>query len=361
MQKIFLTPGPSQTHANLDQYLRQAMELGVCSISHRSAAYKKIHERATLGLRQLVEIPDSHEVLFFASATEIWERLIQNLSAQTSFHFVNGSFSERFFSMGKELQQLGVKQDLPLNEAAIFAPEAIPAHTDLINFTHNESSTGVLQPLEVVYQYADAFPEALITLDVVSSFPYTEIDFSRVDACYFSVQKGMGLPAGLGVLILSRRAVARAKTLQTMGRSIGSYHNFVDMANKAAEFQTPETPNVLGIYLLACVCEAMNAQGIANIRAAMLQKSTMLYETIAEVQGLSPFVQALPFRSPTVIVANTASPSHKWIEALATQHFEIGDGYGIFKGKQIRIANFPTTSVETMAQVCGLLRVGLRD
>ena len=75
--------------------------------------------------------------------------------------------------------------------------------------------------------------EKLVALDCVSALPYADIPVDKVDAVYFSVQKGFGMPAGLGVLILSPAAVAKAATIEEAGISTGSYHSFASWAKKA--------------------------------------------------------------------------------------------------------------------------------
>lgn len=355
---LYFTPGPSQLYPTVAGHIQTALANDICAISHRSAAYKNLHQHTVEMLRALLNIPQSHQILFFASATEIWERLIQNCVSQQSVHFVNGSFSERFFSIAQELQRPCSKIEAAWGEGFIFDAEVrrvLVTHRtlDLLNFTHNESSTGVMQPLSVVYEYAAANPTALVSLDVVSSIPFAEVDFEKIDATYFSVQKGFGLPAGLGVLIASERVLEKAISLENQGVSTGSYHRFSQMWKKATQFQTVETPNILGIYLLGKVAEDMLNKGIDKIRTETREKAARIERFFHEKGNYSFYVKNKDFRSPTVITVDTLRPSAETIDFFKQKGCIIGDGYERNKGKQIRIANFPTHSLEDVVDLLG--------
>ncbi len=186
--------------------------------------------------------------------------------------------------------------------------------------------------------------------------PYANLDFSVIDSLYFSVQKGFGVPAGLGVWIYNQKMIEKAKTLQTKGKSVGTYHSLLELDKYAQDNQTPETPNVLAIYVLGKVAEAMNKKGIDIIRRETDYKAELLYHTLEQCKFLSPFITEKSQRSKTVIVANVEKgTSSDVIAFLEKKGIIIGKGYGNFKDSQIRIANFPTHSKELMEQVADFL------
>lgn len=91
------------------------------------------------------------------------------------------------------------------------------------------------------------------------------------------MQKGFGLPPGLCVLILSPKAIKKARKMQKSGEVIGSYHSLVKLVEKTREFQTTQTPNILGIYLLGCVVRDFLKVGILDLRKRIDQQAQMLY------------------------------------------------------------------------------------
>ncbi|WP_333820027.1 aminotransferase class V-fold PLP-dependent enzyme [Ohtaekwangia sp.] len=343
--KINFTPGPSQLYFTVEDHVRAAFRDGIPSISHRSKQYEAIYKKAADGLRTLLGLPANYHVLFTGSANEIWERIVQNLVEESSLHFVNGSFSKRFFEIAQLLNKKPIKIEVPMGQG-FNSSVVVPAGVELIGVTHNETSTGVCQPPEFIYNLRAQRPDALIAVDAVSSLPYPDFDYNKVDSVFFSVQKGFGLPAGLGVWLVNDRCIAKAEQLLAKGISIGSFHSIPSLYTHALKNQNPETPNVLGIYLLAEVVDDMIRRGISTIRKETEYKATLLYQALENHSLLKPFVQDKSLRSKTVIVADCGEHTEKITQLLISKGMQPGDGYGSFKKTQLRFANFPTHSKE---------------
>lgn len=325
--------------------MKVAFREGIPSLSHRSKKFSIIYEETVDGLRELLSLPSDYHLYFTGSATEIWERTIQNLVEQNSFHLVNGSFSRRFYEIAQQLNKNPAKHEVSAGMGFDIAP-SIPSEMELIAVTHNETSTGVSMPLPVIAGFKGTNPAALLVVDAVSSLPYPTFDYSMLDSVFFSVQKGFGLPAGLGVWIVNDRCVSRAEQLLSRGISIGSYHNIPSLHTHAVKFQTPETPNVLGIYLLSKVVADMVRRGINTIRKETDYKAALLYQTLDKHAHWKPFVKDRNMQSKTVIVADTGEYTGTITKALLEKGIQPGDGYGASKKSQLRFANFPTHSKE---------------
>ncbi|MBX2900391.1 MAG: aminotransferase class V-fold PLP-dependent enzyme [Cyclobacteriaceae bacterium] len=350
---VNFTPGPSQLYFTVEGHARKAFREGVPSLSHRSAAFEKIYSHATEGLKALLQIPAGFQILFAASATEIWERSIQNLVAESSLHFVNGSFSKRYFEIATQLGKHALKTEVPAGQGfAGYTPVGSP---ELIALTHNETSTGVALPLDFIHAFRNHHPEALVVVDAVSSLPYPKFDFDKIDSLFFSVQKAFGLPAGLGVWIVNEKCIARAEHLQSKGIPIGTYHNLPTLVANAKKNQTPETPNVLSIYLLAQVVEDFNKKGVEAIRKETDYKAALLYHTLQKHPIVKPFVTEARVQSQTVLVAHTGTATEEISKFLIRHGLQPGDGYGENKKTQLRFANFPTHSKETYELLVDLL------
>lgn len=352
MRKTFFTPGPAQLFPTVEKHIHTAIEEQIGSISHRSQAFMDIHKATVEKLRSFLGFSGEHVVFFHSSATEIWERLLQNGVEQKCFHYVNGAFSQRFFSFSQQLHiPKIIKEQAEWGQSFSYDPKLIPPDVEMINFTHNESSTGVMMPLEKARIIREAFPETILTLDMVSSIPYGNVDWKVWDAVYFSVQKGMGLPAGLGVLILNQKCLKKAEYLHAKGKVIGTYHSFLSQFEKYQKHQTVETPNILGIYLLGAVLADMEKIGLATIQTETERKAAKVFETIQVKEGVSFFVSDSLVRSPTVITVHTGEQTSSLIKYLADKGLIVGSGYGKLKSSQIRIANFPAISFEEMERL----------
>lgn len=343
--KVNFTPGPSQLYFTVEDHARCAFREGIPSLSHRSTKFEGIYRETVEGLTELLGLPPGYSVLFTSSATEVWERIIQNLVAERSFHCVNGSFSRRFYEIAVQLSRNALKLEAePGNGfAESFRIDDAP---ELIALTHNETSTGVCTPVDVIYGLREKNPGALIAVDAVSSLPYPQFDYHRVDTVFFSVQKAFGLPAGLGVWLVNDKCLETADALLSRGISVGSYHTLQSLYSHAKKFQTPETPNVLGIYLLSKVVQDLLRRGINMIRKETEYKAALLYQTLEAHSFIRPFVTDPALRSRTVIVADCGERTQEIATALMQIGIQPGDGYGPFKKSQLRFANFPTHSKE---------------
>ncbi|HEU5291514.1 MAG TPA: aminotransferase class V-fold PLP-dependent enzyme [Cyclobacteriaceae bacterium] len=341
--KINFTPGPSQLYFTVEDHIKKAFRDGIPSLSHRTKEFESISKDATDGLRELLNVPTNYQLVFCASATEIWERIIQNLVEENSHHLVNGAFSKKFFETATQLNKKASKTGV--NQGEGFEEIDIPS-TELIALTQNETSTGVSMPVEVINSFRDKNPTALIAVDAVSSLPYPAFDYSKIDSVFFSVQKGFGLPAGLGIWMVNERCIAKAETLLSKGLSIGSYHSLPSLISMAKKNQTPETPNVLGIYLLSKIVQDMLRRGIQIIRKETEYKAAILYQTLSTHPALKPFIKDERWRSKTVVVAECGDQTEKVTKHLLQKAMQPGDGYGGAKTHQLRFANFPAHSKE---------------
>ena len=338
------TPGPSQLYFTVKDHAVKAFRDGIPSISHRSKQFESIFIETTQGLRALLNLPSDYSIVFTGSASEIWERVIQNLVEQKSFHLVNGAFSKRFFEISQQLNKKSEIAEVP--EGQSFEEVSVPSGCELIAITHNETSTGVSLSIPFINSFRQLNPESIIAVDAVSSLPYPDFDYSKVDSVFFSVQKGFGLPAGLGVWMVNQRCIAKAGQLLSKGLSIGSYHSLPSLHSHANKNQTPETPNVLGIYLLGKVIQDLLQKGIYAIRKETEYKSAILYQVLEAHKIIKPFVGDKKHQSKTVIVADCGTRTNDLATYLLAKGLFPGEGYGEFKKQHLRFANFPAHSKE---------------
>lgn len=353
---LYFTPGPSGLYPTVPLHIQNALNEDVCAISHRSKKYEAIHKNTVQNLKDLLNIPEDFHIFFTGSATEVWDRIIENCVEEQSFHCVNGSFSKRFYETAKELNRQASKVEVEFGKGFNASDLDVPLGTELICLTHNETSAGVSMPISEIHKVKDMYPDSILVVDAVSSMPYPNFDYSKVDSVLFSVQKGFGMPAGLGVWIVNNRCIEKSEKLQARGRSIGTYHNLPSLLSKGLNNQTPETPNVLGIYLLGKVAGDMLVTGIDKIRTETDIKAKLLYDFIEGSSNFETFVKEISHRSQTVIVANTVIPSPQINKILEPHNMAIGTGYAKFKEQQVRIANFPAFSIENIERLIDKLK-----
>jgi phosphoserine aminotransferase len=355
MRNLFFTPGPTALYFTAEEHMKNAIREGVVSTSHRGQEFKSIYKECIDNLRDLMGIPSNFHILLTSSANEAWERLIQNCVDRTSFHLCNGPFATRFATISEQLGKKVHKLEIEEGKAPEVSDFKIDDDVELIGLCYNESGTGVALNNEIIESIRKENPDKLIAIDAVSAVPVYPVDFTQIDSLYFSVQKAFGLPAGLGVWIVNDKCVQKAINLKSEGKIIGSYHQLPEMVDRARDYQTHETPNILGVYTLAKVAADMLEKGILAIRREIDYKHAILNMAVEEHPDLSHFVQDSKARSKTVHVINTPFDNQKLIDFFKAKQMVIGTGYGKRKLEQVRIANFPTHSKEQMEMLVDLL------
>jgi len=273
--------------------------------------------------------------------------VLRNLVARRSLHFVHGAFAERFARTADEVGLAPVRVRSAWDRAPDPAAASAPDDVELIAVTHNETSTGMAWPLAEIASLRAAHPGALLAVDVTSSFGALATDWTTADVWFGSVQKCLGLPAGLGFMVVGPRALARARE-RGAARGVAAWQDLVALAGKMETGQTVETPNVLAIALLG---RRMARWDLAEIERATRRKAALVAS--ADLPW-TPFVADASWRSPTVHCMTVDDPAPWHARALAAE-FRLGRGYGDLRDRCVRIATFPAHSEQDVADLLAAL------
>jgi phosphoserine aminotransferase len=339
---ITFAPGPSKVYDAVPQYLQDAFAQGILSANHRSAVFMNLYRQTEQLFREKLQVPADFTLLFTSSATESWEIISQSLVEQSSYHLYSGSFGKKWLEYAQYIlpatqgQKLGANESIPVDQLQI-GPEV-----DLIAVTQNETANASQVPMSVLKALAARYPEKMIAVDTTSSMGGIALDFSLADVWYASVQKCFGLPAGLGILLLSGKAKEKVARKGERGR----YNSLSFMLENAASYQTHYTPNVLGIYLLFRVLQDLDP--IAQVDARLRKRMEILEQTISQSAAFQLLVDNPATRSTTVAAISGEEQAIVAIKKAAeTEGMQLGGGYGPLKASSFRIANFPAiTDVE---------------
>lgn len=352
---FYFTVGPTQEYPRFREFLADALVKDIHSISHRSPQFVDLFHSTTDSVRSLLRVSADRQVFFAGSATEWMERCVQNMSAERTLHFVSGTFAKRFYdfalAQGRDARKVDQKPDGSFDIADIPA-EFVP---EMIALTHNETSNGTQLSEDLFVQVRAAYPDALIALDIVSSAPVHPDAFTSADVLFFSVQKGFGMPAGLGVALVSPRAIARSAELAAQKNYTGAFHSFAKLSEYALKGNTVETPNVLAIHILDAIARDLSAGGIETLRAETTEKASLIRTALAASSETMLEDIAVPYQSQTVIVAKTPGGSKPLIDRLKGEGITIASGYGAMKDTHIRIGNFAAHTKADMERVAALL------
>lgn len=333
---ITFAPGPSKVYDSLPIYLNDAYQEGILSANHRSSAFMKLYQETEQLMRTKLHMPDDYKLLFTSSATENWEIISQSIVERASFHIYSGSFGKKWVEFAKHILPASTGLKIEANQSIDVPSLQIGEEFDLIAITQNETANASQVPMSVIEAIKAQFPEKMIAVDTTSSMAGIELDFSLADIWYASVQKCFGLPAGLGILILSPKAIEKSERKGERGR----YNSLSFMLENANGYQTHYTPNVLGIYLLNRVLK--DIPSIQQIDATLRSRMRRLENCIAETKTLRMLVDNAETRSTTVMgIAGTEELITQVKKDAEKAGMQMGGGYGPLKPTSFRIANFP--------------------
>ena len=326
-------PGPATIHSSIPSMVMDAYDTGILSINHRSPDFMELSFATKSQLRSQLNVPDDYGIIFISSATEAWEILSQSLTSNTSQHFFNGSFGLKWAHIAEGLGIDVIKSPFDINSS--LAIDQINSLAEWLCITACETSNGTMVDQNVLQELStQRLPHQLIAVDATSALGGVVMNFKLADYWFASCQKCLGLPAGLGLLIVSPAAIERGRSLAERAH----YNSFLNLVEHASKEQTHYTPNVLNIYLLWRTLAA--GPFIADTDHRLRDRAVDLNSIIESNKALDWLVSNASLRSPTVITLKTSDPEALKEKALA-QKMILGNGYGAWKDTTVRIANFP--------------------
>ncbi len=297
MQQHLFTPGP----VNVPHEVRQAGAAPM--VSHRSEPWFCLLEEITNRLKRLLGVREP-VILIPGSGTGALEALAVNLISPGDdvISFSCGVFGDRFREIASRTGAKMIPVDIPRGQG--FTGEdvqvALAEHpgAKAVLFTHNETSTGVVNPLE---EMASAVHEGgpIVLVDAVSSLGAMPCLPSQwgIDGLASCSQKGLLAPPGVAPVWLSERAWEATKT-----RSCPSYYFDLDLHRKYLEKKRPQnpfTPPVSLYYSLAASLRLLEEYGWEK-RFADTARLARTFEAACEAMGFELFVRDEHFRSPAL-------------------------------------------------------------
>ena len=280
---ITFYPGPSKVYSDVADYAAEAVRSGIVSLNHRSAGFMAIVQETMQLLHDKLSIPANYHIAFVSSATECWEIVAQSLTAEASLHPYGGAFGQKWAEYAYRIK-----------------PPTNLADADVLCIVQNETSNGTQVKMDALASFRSDF-SGLIAVDAVSSMAGIAFDWTLADVWFASVQKCFGLPAGLAVLIYSPAALAKAEAIGERDH----YNSLLFMHENFAKFQTPYTPNGLGIYCLMRVLRQVPP--IAEVNTITKRRATSWYSFFEQDMANSPFrllINDSAMQSDTVIAVS---------------------------------------------------------
>ena len=335
-------PGPVDVAPEVLQAIAQPM------IPHRSKEYEAIHRRAA-EKAQKVFYTQYRVFIGTHTGSGMQETGIRNLVQKDVLSTINGAFSKRWNDVavtnGKNADKLEVEWGTAVDPEAL--REALKKkHYEAVTIVHNETSTGVENPLkDLAAVVREVSPDTFILVDAVSSFAGSKIEMDAwdVDFILTSSQKCLALPPGLALAAVTDRCLEKAETVENRGW----YFDLLRMEKHRIKNSTAMTPAVGMVYGLDFQLDRILAEGLDERFARHAAMSQRVYDWSLE-NGMSPFADAA-CRSKTVATIN----NDRGMDIPALNKFlmekyqmRISNGYGDLKNKTFRIATMGETTMD---------------
>jgi len=343
-------PGPSKVHPEVLGFIQEAFSNGVVSINHRSERFEVLLKDTLQILHEQWNIPQDYTLYFISSATEAWEIVAQSLIKEKSLHLYNGAFGKKWAHYAHQIIPNAESFEFGLNDdLKSVASKLNTKDFDTLCLVQSETSNGTGQ--KICRSDFNLNEDAIIAVDATSTMGGINLPWLEADVWFASVQKCIGIPAGLGVLICSPKALERATQLNKKVH----YNDVLLMEENRKLFQTHYTPNVLSIYVLNKLAHTL--PNLTEIDQQTNEKTKLLSEFFSQknVFNLSFLVENPSVRLPTVFALKGEAIQIKKLQDLCLKNnIELGKGYGNWKDNTIRIANFPSHTLEDFQQLFNL-------
>ncbi|MFD1513818.1 pyridoxal-phosphate-dependent aminotransferase family protein [Halomarina rubra] len=367
---LLLNPGP----VPLSESVRTAMDGEM--VSHRSAEFEATYERAQDGLDEIFTAStlsgestgEGTSLVLNGTATMGMEMAVSNLVGPDDevVALVNGKFGRRFARIADRYAQVkrvevewGQSFDLDAVE------EAVTDDTALVTVVHNETSTGLLNPVSAIGDIT-ADHDALFVVDGVTSVggDVFRIDDWGVDVAITDGQKALAAPPGISAIFVTDRAaaVARERNEASDGEGIPFYSDMAWHLRKAESHQTPFTSAVPLFRALAVAVEEIHEEGMPNRIERHRRQAKAFQEGFAAL-GLDPFpeTEGPTVRSNTLTAMSLpesirGDDSTAFFDAVKERNVSISGGQAHLGGDIFRVSNMGNLTPDQIAR--GVRTVG---
>jgi len=290
---LLLNPGPVPVAREVREAMSEPM------VSHRSAEFEAVYERAQDHLDYVFEhsTPSGQStssggtsLVLNGTATMGMEAAVANLVGGRDDSdvvvVVNGKFGRRFARIADRhadtTTRVAFDWGEPVDVDAV--ADAVGPETDVVTMVHNETSTGLLNPVEAVGDVA-ADAGARYVVDGVTSIGGDEfrVDDWGVDVAITDAQKALAAPPGLSAMY-----VTEAVEPSLDGEAAPFYEDLDWHLRKAESDQTPFTSAVPLFRALAEAAANIREEGMPD-RIARHREQAAAFRDGFHGMGLESF------------------------------------------------------------------------
>lgn len=353
MEQNLRTPGPTP----LPDAVREAQARPM--VDHRGTEFSAMLRETSAGIAEL--IGTSGEIfLLTGSGTGAMEAAVVNtLSPGDRVLVVSiGAFGDRFAKVatvfGADVARLDFEWGSPANAGVLAAHLADTAPYKAVLITHNETSTGVTNPLRDLAGAIRGAPgEPLLIVDGISglgAMPF-EMDAWGVDLVVSASQKAWMASPGIAIAAVGPRARAAGEA----ARIPRLYWDFAEARTFAELGQTPWTPAISVLFGLHV--------GVARLRQEGTTRTWARHAAIAA--GVAAGMEEAGLRLVAAPEHRSATVTSAWLPdglewgpfnaAMRAAGLVVAGGQGKWAGKILRFGHMGDVGIGEMAQALEIM------
>jgi len=351
-------PGPTPLPERVVRSMNRPM------IDHRGPEFAAILAEITAGAKRVFKTKNDL-LLLTSSGTGGLESAVANLVSPGDevVAALCGNFGERFAALaaayGANVVRLEFEWGQPVDPDDLKVVLQRHPKAQVVLLTHNETSTGLTNPLRELAQTARS-AERVVVVDGVSSISSIDIETDSwgVDVAVSGSQKGWMAPPGIALVSVSERAWAQ----QAKARSPRFYFDWKEAKNWAEKGMTPFTPAVPVAFALQEGLRMLQEEGLNKVyeRHQRLARAT---QAGLQALGFQLFAQD-GYRSNTVTSA--VPPPGLDVAALRSlldtkYGVVIAGGQGKMTGKMVRVGHLGAVAEGDVVQVIWAMEQALEE
>lgn len=225
---------------------------------------------------------------------------------------------------------------------------------EAVTVTHNETSTGVLNPLKDIARVVKKY-DKLLFVDAVSSMGAADIkvDDWGIDIVFSSSQKAFGVPPGLAIGAVSDRVLELSRNMSNKGWYFDLYNYYKVQKEKKSTPSTPPIPQIMGLNV---VLKKIKILGKDKWLKMYMERAEKIRKGVREI-GLDIFARK-GYESPTIttIYSPKGVNGVKIYEEMRRRGFELAKGYGKIRDITFRIGHMGYIRDEDIIEMLETLR-----
>lgn len=347
MHKKLFIPGPVEVRKEVLEKMATSM------IGHRSKEASELQKSISNNMKKIF-YTESEILLSTTSGSGLMEGAIRSCTAKRAAVFSVGAF-------GKRWHEMAVSNNVPADIYEVDKGKAVnvqeidkvlaTGNYDFLAVTHNETSTGIMNPIEEIGEVVKKHPEVIFAVDTVSSAAGSkvEVDKCGIDICITSTQKAIGLPPGMSICTFSDKAIKNAEKVKFRGTYLDllALYKYI----KKKDYQYPSTPSISHMYALDYQLDyILNTEGLENRFARHIEMANIVRKWGKTYFELFPDERYISNTLTTI--KNTKNISVSDLnKKLGLRGLQISNGYGDLKEKTFRIAHMADCTVAEVEEL----------